>query len=127
LRVRLGGRTIELDQNVARGDARAVEDMQRRDLAGLQRFDDLDAAGRLELALRDRDDVDPAEKRPGDRCCGERSDDPDQRDANRRGRGLEDFERGREERVVGPPPSGRRRAVRAGLRDGLVHAEISTD
>ena len=87
----LGGRAIELDEHFSGGDARAVDDMDRRDLAGLEGLDHFDAARRLELALRDRDNVDAPEIGPGERDGDKRADDPDQSDADGRGRRTPGF------------------------------------
>ena len=64
-RVGLGGRGVELDEDVARLDRAVVPDVDRDHAAGLDGLDHLDASVRLELALRRGDDVDPPEIRRG--------------------------------------------------------------
>ena len=78
----------------------AVDDVDRLDLAGLDRLDHLHAPRRLEFSLRDRDDVDATDIGPGDRDDDEGADDPDEGDLDRRRRRLEDFERGSEKFVI---------------------------
>ena len=114
----LGRRAVELDQNVACLDQRAVGDTDVFDPAGLHRLDDLDPPGRLELALRGGDDVDPAEIGPDQRRQDEGADDPQERDMDRRGRRFQDLERRRQEfpvAEIGPrPPEPRQRRERRG-------------
>ena len=131
-RVRARLRRIEFEQQIARAHARAVLDVDRADLAGIERLHDLGPAGGLHLARRDRVHVEPADEGPGDRGGEEQADRKHERDRQRRGRRLEDLERcGKEFPVATPhlrpgfrsdgtPRScGRRRRRR---RDDLVHA-----
>ena len=55
---------IEFEQKIARLHMGAGLDVDRRDLAGVQRFDDLRAPRRLDLAQRDGVHVEPSENRP---------------------------------------------------------------
>jgi hypothetical protein len=57
---------VELDQHIARFDPLAVTDMDVADDPGLERLDDLAAAGRDDRALRRGDHVNLAEARPGE-------------------------------------------------------------
>ena len=59
---------IQLQQQVARLDCLAGLDVNRGDLAGIERLDHFGIAGGLDLAGRDGVDVEPAEKRP---CQGD--------------------------------------------------------
>ena len=63
---------IELDQHVAGFDRLAVLDVDRAHHAGLERLDDLGAAGRNDLAGGRGDDVDLAEARPRQRDAEQR-------------------------------------------------------
>ena len=94
--VGLGGRTVELDQNVARLHQRAVGGVDGGDPAGLDRLDHLDPAGRLELALSGGDDVDAPEIGEPEADDDERADDPEKGHANGRRRRFQDLEDGRE-------------------------------
>ena len=98
----------------------AVGDEDRGHLARRQRLDHFDSAGRLDLAVRDGDDVDASEIGPsyGDEDKG--ADDQDQSQTHRRSRRFKDFQVGRKEPAVGDDRqlSGRDHGVsRRGLLD----------
>ena len=98
---------IKLDQYLARLDRLAILDVDRPYDAALQRLEGLGTAARDDLALRDGDDVDPAERRPQDRDEEDHNDEAADRPADRRWRCLDDLERRRQEReLVGTTPGG---------------------
>ena len=66
-RVRAGLRRIEVEQRIARLHRLSGLDVDRRDLARIERLDHLEVPGRLDLPGRDGVHVEPAEERPGDR------------------------------------------------------------
>jgi hypothetical protein len=67
LRVGGGFRRIQFQKQIAGPDGLASLDMDRGDLAGIERLDHLGVAHRLDLARRRRMDVQPAEIRPHQR------------------------------------------------------------
>ncbi len=115
-------RRIEFEQNVGPAHMVAVLWRQRLHLACQQRLYDLDAAGRLDLALRRSDNVDAAEIGPGQRNRGEQTDDQDQRHAYGRWRRLQNLEGRRQKFVIGTlcRPS-RKTQIARGVR-GCAHA-----
>ena len=128
-----GFRGIELQEQVSRLDGLALLDVDRGNLAGIERLNHLGVAGRFDLAWRRRMDVQPAEIRPHQRRKREGGNRRHQRDRQRRGRGFEDFERGRQEFAIAPRDHDRRRPRRPGLRrrsyrrrSAFVHAGVLT-
>ncbi len=85
IRVCSGLRGIEFEQYIAGFDMLAVGDVDRRNLAAVERLDHLGAARRLDLARRDGVNVEPTDERPGQRRRKERADRQHQR--HRRGGG----------------------------------------
>ncbi len=115
LNIGLGGRPVEFDKNVARLHRAVVRDANARDPASLDRLDDLDPAGRLELALRGGDDVDAAEIGPHESNRDHDANDPEERDMHGRGGRLQDFQGRGKELAVGQTPRTRRPYERARL------------
>ena len=127
LRLRFLRRPVEFDQRFAGRHHAVVRHMDRRHPSGLDRLDDLDAPGRLKLALRGGDDVDPADIGPDDGDRGKRADQPEERHPHGGSGRLQDFEGGGEEFAVGEmvaaaPSTGRARwtatALAAPARSG---------
>ena len=122
LDIGLGARTVELDQHVAGLDQGAIGDANVFDPAGLQRLDDLDPPGRLELALRGGDDVDVAEIGPHEGRQDKGADGPQECDMDRRRRRFQDLERRRQEFAIAEirprRPEPRQRAQGRGLGGG---------
>ncbi len=107
--VRLGGCRIELHQHLAGLHRLAVMHMDRADDAGLEGLQHLGAAGGDDLARSRRDDVDGAETRPDERHHEEQGNGAGDGAAHRRGRGLHDLQRRRQELKLGAAPARRPR------------------
>ena len=122
-----GFRGVELEQQVAGLDRLAVFDPDGGDLAGIERLDDLDPPGRLELAGRDGVDVEPAEERPGERRREDGADRQHRRDRQRRGRGLEDLQRRRQELAVAAGDGRDGAAAGGGARDAHRRPRSGSD
>ncbi len=93
-------RRIKFEQNIGAAHVVAVLWRQCLHLARQQRLHDLDAAGRLDLALRCGDNVDAAEIGPDQRNRGEQTDDQDQRHAYGRWWRFQYLEGGRQKFVI---------------------------
>ena len=108
LNIGLGARPVEFDKNVARLHRAVVGDANARNPARLDRLDDLDPAGRLELTLRGGDDVDAAEIGPHNSNRDHDTNDPEERDMHGRSGRFQDFQSGSKELTVGQSPRTRR-------------------
>ena len=98
--IRPGERRIELDQQLPGGDVLSVADVDRADIAQLDRLDHLDAAGGDDFAGGGGDDIDFADDRPRQRD-GEQDADRQHQPAQPRARRLfHDLERGGEKFVI---------------------------
>ena len=116
----LGVAVVHLDQGLTGCHVLAVGDEDRGHLARRQRLDHFDSASRLDLAVRDSDDVDASEIGPSYGADDKGADDQDQSQAHRRSRRFKDFQVGRKEPAVSDDGqfSGRDHCVsRRGLLD----------
>ena len=118
-RIRHCFRRIELDERLAGLDAIADVDVDGGDLAGIERFDHLDAPDAFDFALGDRVHVEPANKRPSQRRGEEQADRHHHDDGQGRGRSFEDLER-RGQKLAIAPGDARLRERRALRRLGFL-------